>query len=51
MNTEGYELKLTSKEVGMMFKNMIKGWFKEYVLEFNDFVSALLIEYVEAINK
>ncbi len=51
MNTEGYELKLTSKEVGMMFKNMIKGWFKEYVPEYNDFVRALLFEDVEAMNK
>jgi len=30
METEGYELKLTNKEVRMMFKNMIRGWFKEF---------------------
>jgi len=29
MEEEGYELKLTNKEVRMMFKNMIRGWFKE----------------------
>ena len=51
METEGYELKLTNREVRMMFKNMIKGWFKEYVPEYNDFVRALLFEDVEAMNK
>ena len=51
METEGYELKLTNREVRMMFKNMIKGWFKECLPEYNDFIKALLLGDVEAMNE
>ena len=51
METEGYELKLTNREVRMMFKNMIKGWFRECAAEYNDFIKALLLGDVEAMNE
>jgi len=51
MEVEGYELKLTNKEVRMMFKNMIKGWFKECMPEYNDFIKALLLGDVDAMNE
>ena len=51
MEEEGYELKLTNKEVRMMFKNMIRGWFKECLPEYNDFIKALLLGDVEAMNE
>ena len=51
MEKEGYELKLTNREVRMMFKNMIKGWFKECLPEYNDFIKALLLGDVEAMNE
>ena len=51
METEGYELKLTNKEVRMMFKNMIKGWFKECMPEYNDFIKALLLGDIDAMNE
>ena len=35
----------------MMFKNMIRGWFKECLPEYNDFIKALLLGDVEAMNE
>ena len=48
-NTE-YDLKLTNKEVHVMFRSMIEGWFKTYVPAYNDFVKALLEDDTEAMN-
>ncbi len=48
--TEGYELKLTNREVRMMFKNMIRGWFKKYSPTYNDFIKALLLDDKKAMN-
>ncbi len=47
---EEYDLKLTNKEVRLMFQNMIEGWFKTYVPSYNDFIKALLEGDVEAMN-
>lgn len=48
---ETYDLKLTNKEVRMMFRNMIEGWFKDYSPEYNDFVKALLQGDMAAMNE
>ena len=37
-----YELSLTNKEVRIMFRNMIKGWFRRAKYDYNEFVKALL---------
>ncbi len=47
---EEYDLKLTNKEVRLMFQNMIEGWVKTYVPAYNDFIKALLEGDVEAMN-
>lgn len=47
---EEYDLKLTNKEVRLMFENMIEGWFKTYVPAYNDFIKALLEGDTEAMN-
>ncbi len=46
-----YELSLTNLEVRMMFEKMVKGWFRESGTNYNDFVKALLIGNVKAMNK
>ncbi len=47
---EEYDLKLTNKEVRLMFRNMIEGWFKGYVPAYNDFIKALLQGDKKAMN-
>ncbi|MDE7431429.1 MAG: ATP-binding protein [Lachnospiraceae bacterium] len=47
---EEYDLKLTNKEVHLMFQNMIEGWFKAYVPAYNNFIKALLEGDTEAMN-
>ncbi len=47
---EEYDLKLTNKEVTVMFKNMIEGWFKNYSPAYNDFIKALLLHDKKAMN-
>jgi hypothetical protein len=47
---EDYELKLTNKEVVLMFKKMISGWFEKSVSSYNAFIKALLLGNVEAMN-
>lgn len=44
-----YGLTLTNKEVRIMFENMIQGWFSENN-NYNDFVKALLLDDVKAMN-
>ena len=46
-----YDLKLTNKEVRLMFQNMIEGWFKDYSPAYNDFVKALLQGDIDAMNE
>lgn len=45
-----YELALTNREVYYMFGQMIKGWFKRVVPEYNDFVRAMLSGDIKAMN-
>ncbi|RKI41517.1 hypothetical protein D7V96_09935 [bacterium D16-59] len=47
---EEYDLKLTNKEVRIMFRNMIEGWFKQYSPAYNDFIKALLLNDKKAMN-
>ena len=47
---EEYDLKLTNKEVKLMFQNMIEGWFKNYAPAYNDFIKALLLNDKKAMN-
>ena len=45
-----YELALTNLEVKIMFRNMIKQWFGEVASDYNDFIKALLMGNVKAMN-
>ena len=45
-----YELALTNLEVKIMFQNMIRAWFREVKADYNDFVQALLLGDVKAMN-
>lgn len=45
-----YELDLTNHEVRRMFGRMIKGWFAKNRADYNDFIKALLINDVKAMN-
>lgn len=47
---ERYELALTNKEIRVMFVEMIRGWFSDYRASYNDFIKALLIDDVDAMN-
>ncbi len=46
-----YELALTNLEVSIMFQNMIRRWFVKAQDDYNDFVTALLIGDVDAMNE
>ena len=45
-----YKLRLTNNEVKYMFEDMIEGWFKNYAPAYNDFIKALLMDDVKAMN-
>ena len=45
-----YELTLTNMEVRLMFEGMIRNWFSEYSSSYNQFVKALLLGDVRAMN-
>ena len=45
-----YELALTNLEVKIMFQSMIRTWFQEVRTDYNDFVKALLLGDVKAMN-
>ena len=45
-----YELDLTNLEVRIMFRDMIKGWFGSVSDEYNDFVKALMLGDIDAMN-
>ena len=47
---ETYDLKLTNKEVSLMFRSMIQCWFKNYSPAYNDFIKALLLHDIKAMN-
>ncbi|MCI8664667.1 MAG: AAA family ATPase [Hungatella sp.] len=46
-----YELELTNFEVKTMFRKMVKQWFAGAVSDYNDFVKALLLGDVDAMNE
>ncbi|MDE7045244.1 MAG: AAA family ATPase, partial [Acetatifactor sp.] len=48
---EEHFLKLTNKEVTLMFHSMIEGWFRNYEPAYNDFIRALLAGDVDAMNE
>lgn len=45
-----YRLTLTNREVRCMFYNMVRGWFARVGGDYNDFVKALLVGDLEAMN-
>lgn len=45
-----YDLKITNFEVKVMFENMVQGWFDSSASYYNDFISALLKDDIEAMN-
>ncbi len=45
-----YELTLTNYEVERMFCSMVRGWFKDAKVDYNDFVKALLLGDKKAMN-
>ena len=45
-----YDLSLTNMEVRLMFEQMIKEWFSEFTPDYNDFIKALLLNNVKAMN-
>lgn len=47
---EIYELELTNYEVKIMFQNMVQDWFSVSLSNYNDFIKALLIDDVDAMN-
>ena len=47
-----YELKITNKEVYLMFRKMIKGWFAKGIkTSYNNFIKALLLDDLDAMNE
>ena len=46
-----YQLTLTNLEVKMMFQNMIHDWFSNVVEDYNDFISAMLQNDIDAMNE
>jgi uncharacterized protein YqfB (UPF0267 family) len=50
ITAQRYELTLTNHEVKEMFQGMISSWFAECDDSYNDFVKALLLDDVEAMN-
>ncbi len=45
-----YGLKLTNREVRLMFERMIDGWFRDYTPHYNTFIKALLLGDLDAMN-
>lgn len=45
-----YELALTNLEVRRMFRSIVRGWFAKARSDYNDFIKALLIGNVRAMN-
>lgn len=48
---QNYRLALTNKEVRVTFQNMIKGWFRQQSVSYNDFIKALLENDVDYMNE
>ena len=48
---EMYSLRLTNREVRIMFEQMIEGWFSQRVSAYNDFIKALKQGNLDAMNE
>ncbi len=46
-----YELALTNKEVRLMFEGMISDWFGDYSPAYKQFIKAMLVDDVDAMNE
>ena len=46
-----YELALTNLEVKVMFQNMVRSWFSEVKADYNDFIKAMLLDDIDAMNE
>ena len=46
-----YELTLTNLEVKIMFYNMVRGWFQRSGADYNDFIKAMLLDDLDAMNE
>ena len=46
-----YELALTNMEVRVMFNNMVRSWFQDSEADYNDFIKALLLDDLDAMNE
>ncbi len=46
-----YELALTNMEVRVMFNNMVRSWFQASGADYNDFIKALLLDDIDAMNE
>lgn len=46
-----YELALTNHEVRLMFEGMVRGWFRNAKEDYNDFISAMLQDDMDAMNE
>ena len=49
--TQEYDLTLTNKEVKLMFERIVRGWFSRSASAYNDFIKALLLGDLEAMNE
>ncbi len=47
---EDYELELTNYEVRVMFRAMVRSWFDSLSCNYNDFIKALLLGDIKAMN-
>ena len=46
-----YELTITNREVHYMFGNMVQSWFKKTGSDYNDFIKAMLLKDLDAMNE
>ena len=46
-----YELAVTNREVHMMFDGMVKSWFKKMKTDYNDFINAMFMKDLDAMNE
>jgi len=46
-----YTLALTNLEVKLMFQNMVRDWFSEACADYNDFIKAMLLDDLDAMNE
>lgn len=47
----GYELAFPNREVSVMFRDLVQGWFLKKASDFNEFIKALLCNDADAMNK